>query len=511
MYPYSAQPGARYAVPLQTTDNTPALSTGALPTISEGSVRTSNSLPADNHRYPSYVSFQTHDSAETIKPSTYQHHQAPPLPVASYQQPTLLYDSNAVSNWAHASGPHGHSFSQHPDLQGTVVPSNHPAPHPDLYVHGNPAPSYVPLVLRKRALADPKQCALEPESAASFKLRPTYPWMAIMRKGLAQKRRTERAQLAEDVVGCGRWDAASLGMLAGLICERVVEEGGESIPSCGALFARQVFEKFGARDARVAGLFRTLLGQAVTAEFRAYWQVDMHSSITNIPTCSQSPPHSPPVHHLSCALSIASFLGDLFTLSLVEGSTISEHLKQTLIAKTKTIEQLQAIHAILSHCDERLRTHLPVSLRELNAEIEQRAHGIQPNASAIGAQFQKDYVCKYLDDISALFFEWQANPSSTSYPIDTKPARVPRTLHVHAPPSATPATTYVSCSPFNQSSAPSSSLEQAQAQDSHYVATNNPANSLPVSAKPSRGFHAPVALYRFKSWGLETIPEGKLV
>lgn len=103
--------------------------------------------------------------------------------------------------------------------------------------------------------------------------------MTIMRKGLAQKRRSERSQLAEDVVACGRWDAASLGMLAGLICERAVEEGGDSIPSCGALFARQVFEKFGARDARVAGLFRTLLGQAVIAEFRAYWQVVSASSL----------------------------------------------------------------------------------------------------------------------------------------------------------------------------------------------------------------------------------------
>ena len=113
----------------------------------------------------------------------------------------------------------------------------------------------------------------------------------------------------------------------------------------------------------------------------------------NLPTYSPSPPHANPYHHLSCALAIASYLGDLFHMGLVNGSIIDLCLRQ-LVDNMQTLEQLQAAHAIITHCDSKLV--LIHAVHAVLARLQNNAARIVPNASAVGACFDQAYVQLYV-------------------------------------------------------------------------------------------------------------------
>ena len=119
----------------------------------------------------------------------------------------------------------------------------------------------------------------------------------------------------------------------------------------------------------------------------------MSSSILNLPTCSPSPPHAHPVHHVSCALAIASYLGDLFALDLVNGSVVVLCLR-VLVENMRTIEQLMAAHAIISHCDARLG--LVHAFHDVIPTLQTNAAYIHPNGSPAGLAFDQGYPQLYV-------------------------------------------------------------------------------------------------------------------
>lgn len=135
-----------------------------------------------------------------------------------------------------------------------------------MYYGGLACDTYIPMILRKRAIADPVGCSLGgdipwPENA---------PWIQPMRKGFAHLRHEERVQRAHEVALGGPWDAKSISQLAGMFCEHAVEDFG-SIPCNNALFARQVYLRFWEMGYSAASLFQNQLMQAVLAEFKALW------------------------------------------------------------------------------------------------------------------------------------------------------------------------------------------------------------------------------------------------
>lgn len=322
-----------------------------------------------------------------------------PLPI---DRP-LYSDNNAVAEWLLYSSS-ALTFPQDPLIVNTAQVEE--PLRGDVFVDGYTAEPYIPLVIRKRASVDPIGCSL----GRDIPWGENHLWTAPMRKGCSQEHYSTRETLSATVTSCGPWNALNISQLAGMICEHAVQDSGP-IPSYNALFARQLYERFLEIGPLPASLFQNQLMQAVFGEFKAYWTParciliycavlaltvtaqTMSSAIPNLPTCSPSPPHAHPIHHLSSALSIASYLGDLFMLGLVNGKVVLFCLR-LLIGNMATLEQLQAAHSLITHCG--IKLPIAITIPDVFVMLCANALNIAPNASAVGNVFDTDYVEQYV-------------------------------------------------------------------------------------------------------------------
>ncbi|KAH8086007.1 hypothetical protein BXZ70DRAFT_910362 [Cristinia sonorae] len=488
-------PGRRN-VGLTPQNTTPGLSTdSAGPTVS--------TLDSD---YVRAIWSDTTVRQDYAKPS------APTLPT---DHGPLYRNSGAVAEWLRDSATRPAQRRADDRVTETVVSTIHPSGMTpaestyalsevsacnDAFFDGNPSETYVPLVVRKRATADPQNFPLESPNP----LPESYPWTHMMRKGSIQERPGERRACANVLVARGPWDAKSISQLAGMFCERAAIESG-SIPSVNALFARQVYERFEQVGETPASLFQNQLMQAAFSEFNAYWLPTAPSSLTNVTRFSASPPQASPVHHLSCALAITSYLGDLFTLGLLKGHVIDLCLRM-LVDNMVILEHLQAVHALVSHCDEKLLAFVVV--QSFVERLEQAAVRISDNASIAGTRFDQGYVQTYMQDIRATLRRWTANPPTIEsltnpvYTTSSQPNRLTRTYHASGPQPST--AEYVSrvIWPFNLA-------PQATSLDRPLVP--RAADPLVVPPLPGWGLdptqesrgHSVLTLYQLKDWSLD--------
>ncbi|THH27657.1 hypothetical protein EUX98_g6537 [Antrodiella citrinella] len=367
---------------------------------------------------PSVCTLESDYIRELWANNTPQDHRKSSLPT---DDRPLYQDDDALAAWLLSSSVVPNILSR-PNTNSTARPAS--PVRGDVFVNGYTAQTYIPLVLRKRARADPVNCSL----GHDIPWGETHLWTEPMRKGCGQTLHSTRLMQSNTVAICGPWNAQNISQLAGMVCEHAMQDSGP-IPCNNALFARQLYERFLEISPLAASTFQNQLMQAAFAEFKAYWTPTMSSSILNLPTCSPYPPHAHPMHHLSCALAIASYIGDLYSLGLVRGPIVLLCLR-LLIDNMTTIEQLQAIHGMLTHCGSALP--FSVNIRDVFEELSANALNIAPNASSVGSMFYTDYVQQYVQGIRATFEAWEADPPTLEelenpiYPTSSKPTKLTR-------------------------------------------------------------------------------------
>lgn len=105
------------------------------------------------------------------------------------------------------------------------------------------------------------------------------------------------------------------------------------------------------------------------------------SSIFNLPRCSPSPPHAPPHRHLSSALAVAEFAGDLFAHSLSAGHYLLLCVNM-LLDRLSILEEVYALHVIVHHAGAAMYSRL--QMIDFVDKLHRRAKAIAPGASALG-------------------------------------------------------------------------------------------------------------------------------
>ena len=100
----------------------------------------------------------------------------------------------------------------------------------------------------------------------------------------------------------------------------------------------------------------------------------------NLPVCSQSPPHAPPIRNASSAIAVATFIGDLFCEGLLKGSFV-QLCMNLVLDKLSCLEEVEALHAIVCHSGERLYDRVP--LADFIANLRMRCSGAKLT-SAVG-------------------------------------------------------------------------------------------------------------------------------
>lgn len=317
-------------------------------------------------------------------------------------------------------------------LQDEVVSKTAPVqarkdPHdPD----GKAAP-YIPTIVRRRAAADPAHCAIEVNT-----WQPHRAWLRPFRAGSVASYSGVRAGYARDIVGAGPWSNGVLSELAARFVERVAEGCSETLAYVAPL-ASEVHRCFLQYIGQAtATAFLQYLKQHLLSEYRAWWLSSLPSAIVNIPVCSPSPPHAPPLRNVSSAIAVATFIGDLFCEGLLKGSFV-QLCMNLVLDKLSCLEEVEALHAIVLHAGERLYDRVP--LTDFLANLRMRCTSTTLT-SAVGKMGVYQDVQHHVQAIASLIEGWARaratpTPSEFSEPATEYSDYNPEhTIHVSHPP-----------------------------------------------------------------------------
>ncbi|KAJ3485384.1 hypothetical protein NLI96_g5006 [Meripilus lineatus] len=284
---------------------------------------------------------------------------------------------------------------------------------PDFNQHEHPT-QYVPTVIRRRAIADPNSCQLD-----HLGLSRNHPWTARFRAGSVLKDHNIRASYASDLVMSGPWDPSIVSELAAKFCERVTQGLNEPMVDNVALFAREVYDAFiSIMGHTPASFFENQLRHCILTEFRAWWLHKLPSAIVQISFHSPSPPHAPPLNLFHSALGVATFIGRLFHVGLVSASFVLLCL-HILVDNLSVIEELSAIHAIISHANESL--YKRVRMRDFLDILDKKVAKMSPTSSVtFQADVSHDIAC-HVQNIKDIIQQW-ANIADTPTPSEASDA-----------------------------------------------------------------------------------------
>lgn len=103
--------------------------------------------------------------------------------------------------------------------------------------------------------------------------------------------------------------------------------------------------------------------------------------------------NSPSETYLSSALSLTTFIGDLFTQGLLPRSTI-HHCLSILVAELNAVEHIHAIHLLLLHANARLwrGKDAASAIKDFVASFTQRASCLAEDSSVMGSTIAKSEI-----------------------------------------------------------------------------------------------------------------------
>lgn len=122
-----------------------------------------------------------------------------------------------------------------------------------------------------------------------------------------------------------------------------------------------------------------------------FFSQKLPSAIVQISFHSPSPPHAPPLNLFHSALGVATFIGRLFHVGLVSASFVLLCL-HILVDNLSVIEELSAIHAIISHANESL--YKRVRMRDFLDILDKKVAKMSPTSSVtFQADVSHDIAC----------------------------------------------------------------------------------------------------------------------
>ncbi|OJT02213.1 hypothetical protein TRAPUB_7328 [Trametes pubescens] len=270
--------------------------------------------------------------------------------------------------------------------------SKYAAPPSATGVTLNPrAGEFVPLAARLQG---------PPPGPGAMVLRVQHPWMASFRRGSVTHDPQVRAQYARDIVRAGRWDTDVMQDLAGKFAERVVESNGEHL-NIVALLARDIDGQFKELGQEVcARAFRDIMSRCLWVEFDAFWNPHNPNSLLRTARRTDRPTLSP-------ALSLVSFIGELYAVQFVNSAFV-RHCLNGLVADMLVIEQLRAARVLMTRLDCTMFNENPRFMSDIIAAINKHTLNIAPGHSSLGEVFDHRTVQVQLEDINAAVRRWAA-------------------------------------------------------------------------------------------------------
>ncbi|KAI0699206.1 hypothetical protein BC835DRAFT_1304542 [Cytidiella melzeri] len=257
---------------------------------------------------------------------------------------------------------------------------------------------YLPTSIRKRSRTNLDNCGKQLPS-----WRPHHAWLRPLRAGGVARHSATRRGYAKDLVSAGPWDTSLISELAARFIDRAAEGLSDDI-RCVAPFAREVFEAFRQQhEDSLAEIFAQQLRQCLLSEFRAWWLQGLPSSIYNLPQCSPCPSHELARRHLSSALAVAEFTGDLYACSLVAGHYLLLCINMILDRLT-ILEEVYALHTIVHHAGEAMYSRL--QMIDFVIKLQRRAQRIGSGASVLGHTNVVAEVARLVEDLTSLVNGW---------------------------------------------------------------------------------------------------------
>ncbi|CCL99457.1 uncharacterized protein FIBRA_01475 [Fibroporia radiculosa] len=301
-------------------------------------------------------------------------------------------------------------------------------PRPSMFSpHAAP---FVPAALRR---LEPQRYG-KASSGSDSPLQVCHPWMTAMRRGAVGQTAPVRKAQAEVVVSLGPWDTRELSDLAGKLSDRAGEGYG---PDLGAvsLFCRELHDRFESHQGPAcAAQFVTQLKECVMNEFWAWWHWDSPTSVVHLSEENESRA----LCFLSSATAIAVFVADLFAQDLLPAKCLHICL-DLLVARMTVIEQLYAVHNMVSHAS--VRIYDGQTMVHFAEHLCTHAIAIQSNSSIVHQKFNRDHVSECTREVCDIVKGWiGVGPSSLLSPAPVNP-------HLVVSPSF-PSCTYAQPSPF---------------------------------------------------------------
>lgn len=202
------------------------------------------------------------------------------------------------------------------------------------------------------------------------------------------------------------WDEESVSELARFFVYRAAQRAGcmGEVDSLAA-FAERVYRTFeGMPWGGLHTFFARSLGESLLRTFVACWHVDADNkgaiTIQKTPTAQYGA-------YVSSALALSKFIGELYTHGFLR-RTQTIGCVRVLLKNVKSIEHVQAIHAIISYAGIRLWRGSEEEVKEFIKFLFGCTIGVKDNASVMGKAYPPKELERWVREIAKLVRGFQA-------------------------------------------------------------------------------------------------------
>lgn len=202
------------------------------------------------------------------------------------------------------------------------------------------------------------------------------------------------------------WDEESVSELARFFVYRAAQRAGcmGEVDSLAA-FAERVYRTFeGMPWGGLHTFFARSLGESLLRTFVACWHVDADNkgaiTIQKYPTAQYGA-------YVSSALALSKFIGELYNHGFLP-RTQTIGCVRVLLKNVKSIEHVQAIHAIISYAGIRLWRGSEEEVKEFIKFLFGCTIGVKDNASVMGKAYPPKELERWVREVAKLVRGFQA-------------------------------------------------------------------------------------------------------
>ncbi|KIM78422.1 hypothetical protein PILCRDRAFT_824303 [Piloderma croceum F 1598] len=229
---------------------------------------------------------------------------------------------------------------------------------------------------------------------------PDDSWFPIFWEGVSTKEANAQQLHAAALVDSMEWESESLAVLSQHFCWKGAEGAADELGGVVS-FARLVHDCFRATYGDwYANCLTRHIRECVVGHFKACWKSEQPQAITYA--------NPPSISYLSSALSLTTFVGDLYAQGLLPRSSI-HHCISILVAELNAIEHIHAIHLLVLHANSRLWRGKDANkaIKDFVASFTQRASCMGDDASVMGNPFKKSELRAWVKEITDMLNRWQ--------------------------------------------------------------------------------------------------------